>query len=222
MSSKTSDNKLSELVEDINSEINNKGPDKNNVSIADINNVSDSLSSTINFSSGEETWFQKNLVSIILGTLLFFLLIGVNIFLYLSQGTGELYDNLRPYIVDIIGIFGYTVSETTKNVVDTSAIGSKGVVDTAAKSITTSAKGTDKLLETSLNEKRSRGNNQVTVSDSSTSKIQRQKSNVKGGWCFIGEDKGIRTCAKVNDSNLCLSNKVFETEETCEYVGMTP
>tara|TARA_B100000035_G_C21028514_1_gene567261 strand:+ start:1789 stop:2457 length:669 start_codon:yes stop_codon:yes gene_type:complete len=222
MTSKSTNDKLSELVGSIDSEINNKTSSSNNVSIDDITNLKNSLSSTIKYSSDEETWFQKNYISVILGTLLFLLLIGVNLILFLSQGTSDIYNNLQPYLTNIVGVFGFTLTETTKSVVDTSATGSKGVIDTAAKSLTNSADGTDRILQNSVNGTRTKKKNQITRSDSSTSKVQRQNTNVKGGWCYIGEDKGIRTCAKVNDSNLCLSNQVFDSEETCEYVGMRP
>merc|ERR1711965_1184479 len=115
MTSKSTNDKLSELVGSIDSEINNKTSSSNNVSIDDITNLKNSLSSTIKYSSDEETWFQKNYISVILGTLLFLLLIGVNLILFLSQGSSDIYDNLQPYLTNIVGVFGFTLTETTKS-----------------------------------------------------------------------------------------------------------
>jgi hypothetical protein len=49
--------------------------------------------------------------------------------------------------------------------------------------------------------------------DSSSSNIQ--KGSGKRGWCFIGEDRGIRACAKVGLNDKCMSGDIFPTSEIC-------
>jgi hypothetical protein len=49
--------------------------------------------------------------------------------------------------------------------------------------------------------------------DSSSSEIQ--KGSGKRGWCFIGEDRGIRSCAKVGLNDKCMSGDIFPTSEIC-------
>ena len=39
--------------------------------------------------------------------------------------------------------------------------------------------------------------------------------NKKSGFCYLGEDRGVRTCVQVNDDDTCLSNQVFPTQELC-------
>jgi hypothetical protein len=52
----------------------------------------------------------------------------------------------------------------------------------------------------------------TVVPDSAQSSIQ---SAGKGGWCFIGEEKGTRNCSKVGANDKCMSNQVFDTNEQC-------
>lgn len=39
--------------------------------------------------------------------------------------------------------------------------------------------------------------------------------NRKSGFCYLGEDRGVRTCVQVNEDDTCLSNQVFPTQELC-------
>ena len=48
--------------------------------------------------------------------------------------------------------------------------------------------------------------------DDSRSAIQ---TTGKAGWCFIGEDQGIRTCAEIGVNDGCMSGDVFPSQEIC-------
>jgi len=37
----------------------------------------------------------------------------------------------------------------------------------------------------------------------------------KAGWCFIGEDRGYRTCAEVDVNDTCMSGDIFPSHEIC-------
>jgi len=49
--------------------------------------------------------------------------------------------------------------------------------------------------------------------DDSLSSIQ--SSSNKGGWCFIGEQSGIRACAELGVNDLCMSGDIFPTRDVC-------
>ena len=49
--------------------------------------------------------------------------------------------------------------------------------------------------------------------DDSLSSIQ--KTGGKAGWCFIGDDNGTRTCARVGENQMCMSGDIFPTSEIC-------
>jgi len=38
----------------------------------------------------------------------------------------------------------------------------------------------------------------------------------KKGWCYIGTDRGYRTCMRVQQSDLCMSGKIFDSEDICK------
>ena len=49
--------------------------------------------------------------------------------------------------------------------------------------------------------------------DDSTSNIQ--MGSGKSGYCYIGEDRGYRSCAYVNQGDSCISGEIFPTNEIC-------
>jgi len=51
--------------------------------------------------------------------------------------------------------------------------------------------------------------------DDSMSNIQQSKSNSKSGWCFIGEDRGFRSCIQVNENEKCMSGDIFPSQDIC-------
>ena len=50
--------------------------------------------------------------------------------------------------------------------------------------------------------------------DDSTSVTQKHQSG-KGGYCYIGEDRGFRSCVKVEPSDKCMSGEVFSRHDIC-------
>lgn len=56
--------------------------------------------------------------------------------------------------------------------------------------------------------------NQDFEADESSSTIQRGAST-KAGWCYIGEDRGFRTCAQVGVNDTCMSGDIFPSQEIC-------
>jgi hypothetical protein len=53
--------------------------------------------------------------------------------------------------------------------------------------------------------------NQVNPDDSRSS----MQTTGKAGWCFIGEDQGIRTCAEIGVNDGCMSGDVFPSQAVC-------
>jgi len=53
------------------------------------------------------------------------------------------------------------------------------------------------------------------TADDSMSNIQKSKSGSKSGWCFIGEDRGFRSCIQVNENEKCMSGDIFPSQEIC-------
>jgi len=50
--------------------------------------------------------------------------------------------------------------------------------------------------------------------DDSTSVTQKHQSG-KGGYCYIGEDRGFRSCVKVDATDKCMSGEVYSRHDIC-------
>jgi hypothetical protein len=57
--------------------------------------------------------------------------------------------------------------------------------------------------------------------DDSLSRIQSGSSG-KAGWCFIGEDRGFRTCSEVGQGDKCMSGDIFPSQEICMNPNLRP
>jgi hypothetical protein len=51
--------------------------------------------------------------------------------------------------------------------------------------------------------------------DDSYSSIQANNSSSKSGWCFIGEERGYRSCVEVGENDICMSGDIFPRKEIC-------
>ena len=60
----------------------------------------------------------------------------------------------------------------------------------------------------------SSGSGQYTA-DNATSSIQSSKTASKSGWCFIGEDRGFRSCIQVGENDMCMSGDIFPSQDIC-------
>jgi hypothetical protein len=56
-------------------------------------------------------------------------------------------------------------------------------------------------------------NGQDYQADEATSSIQ--NGAPKAGWCYIGEDRGFRSCAEVGVNDTCMSGDIFPTQQIC-------
>ena len=173
-------------------------------------------------------WFFFNrymLIAIILAYM------GFNIFSFFGSLVKTIMDIIRPFI----SILGYTTGETAKEVVKVAKVGSKGVIDVASGVTTGGINILEKGLTGSSSKKTTNGNGQAAsasaassasssagaakssfpIPDDAGSKTQANKAKSKSGYCYIGEDRGFRSCIQVNDSDTCMSGNIFPTQEIC-------
>jgi hypothetical protein len=54
----------------------------------------------------------------------------------------------------------------------------------------------------------------IPEADDSTSAIQMNPTS-KAGFCYIGEDRGFRSCIDVGVGDVCMSGDIFPTEAIC-------
>jgi cytoskeletal protein RodZ len=78
---------------------------------------------------------------------------------------------------------------------------------------------TDQYSDNTLNNSLSNSTTQYNKSnapiadDSYNSTIQSGKS--KTGWCYIGEEKGYRSCLEVGNNDTCMSGDIFPSKDIC-------
>jgi hypothetical protein len=198
-------------------------------------------SSGFSFSNmfSETTWQTWLIVALILAVL------GFNIFYYLASGTQFFANFVSPYIKYFSDLVGGTIGNTTKQIVTTSATGTKAGVDITAGTITSSIdalgsaiEGTSSAvaqtgqavekdvstspenpLNNALNnaqqQQQQGGDPDTFQADDSYSSIQSGKSSSKSGWCYIGEERGIRSCSQVGPNDQCMSGDIFPTSQVC-------
>jgi hypothetical protein len=59
------------------------------------------------------------------------------------------------------------------------------------------------------------GNQDYQAMESSSSIHSSSSKSGKAGWCYIGEDRGYRTCAEVGVNDTCMSGDIFPSQEIC-------
>jgi hypothetical protein len=203
------------------------------------NSMPDIMSTASSTSDGEG--FFESIKNISVTTWLLIVLIlaflGFNIFVYLAKGTQEISGFFGPFAEKIAGFFGIV----TGQVVDVSAEGAKAVVNTTAGAVDTGLTAVQNVtpnnakssvpavpvsqqnqqdimsqntLNKALNSSQSQQpNNNDYEADDATSNIQ--GGAPKPGWCYVGEDRGFRTCAQVGVNDKCMSGDIFPNQELC-------
>jgi hypothetical protein len=54
----------------------------------------------------------------------------------------------------------------------------------------------------------------IPEADDATSSVQ-MKPTSKTGFCYIGEDRGFRSCIEVGEGDVCMSGDIFPSESIC-------
>jgi hypothetical protein len=169
-------------------------------------------------------------------------LIGFNVFTYLDDIMAWFGNTFGAPFRMVARVLGYSAADTAQTTVNVTAQGTKSVVDIAAGAAT---RGIDVLQQTpesgSGSDDGNNGNNgnnkkqarqpqvkpdddtaletalshakkQPPRPDDATSRTQRTG---KSGYCYIGEDRGFRSCVKVGEQDTCMSGDIFPTQAIC-------
>jgi hypothetical protein len=171
------------------------------------------------------TWF---IIIIILAFL------GFNIFVYLAKGTQDIANFFGPIIAKVVGLFAVVTGET----IDVAAEGTKKIVNTTADVVDTGLTAienvTPNLQNSSIkgeqvpdvsNQPINNANNnfnqglnvpQQPINDYEANEASSSlNAGGQAGWCYIGEDRGFRTCSQVGVNDKCMSGDIFPSHEIC-------
>ena len=187
--------------------------------------------------SGDDSGFFDSLKNINMTTWLIIILIlaflGFNIFVYLAKGTQGISDFLAPITEKLFGATASVAGQT----VDVAAEGAKAVVSGTATTVNTGLTAVQDITPnnatSSIQSQPVQGQPTTRPSDSGLNKAlnNSQEQNMdyqaleasssvhsaggKSGWCFVGEDRGFRSCALVNEDDKCMSGDIFPSQELC-------
>jgi hypothetical protein len=170
--------------------------------------------------------------------LLLLALIGFNVFTYLDDITAWFSETFGAPFRTVARFLGYAAIDTAHTTVDVTAQGTKSAVDIAAGAATSGidvlqqtidqkgqdqdqdqdqdqaqkGQGQDMSSNAGLHRALSHAKKQPPQPDDATSRTQRTG---KSGYCYIGEDRGFRSCIKVGEEDTCMSGDIFPTHAIC-------
>jgi hypothetical protein len=164
--------------------------------------------------------------------------LGFNIFYYLAEGTQGISNIFGPIFKNIVGL----IYETADQTIDVAAEGGKAATTATAsginKGLTVVQDVTPNKMKSSVSSTNYEDKEEIEESKNSLNKAlnnsnknnrnngkddeyepNQASSSVhetgKAGWCFIGEDRGYRTCSKVGKDDKCMSGDIFPTQQLC-------
>jgi len=171
--------------------------------------------------------------------------LGFNIFVYLADITQTIVDILNPLLGNIFKTTVVVTGETVDVAADGAKVvvgGTKTIVNKTADAIESgltaiqditpnvsasnvkgqpisqpqvdiNSQGDQSTLNKTLNTRKMlQSPNEFYQAHQASSSVH---SAGKAGWCFIGEDRGFRSCAPVGVSDMCMSGDIFPTHEIC-------
>ena len=159
--------------------------------------------------------------------------LGFNIFRYLADTTDFI---THPYVQPIHKFFKDVkdIIEIPLNELRTMTRAGTGAAGTgaAAKASTSTGAAAKSSTSTGVAAKASTPNTNLDAAiakarpkpkksespahpDEAGSRTQSSKAKGKSSYCYIGEDRGFRSCIKVDDPGTCLSGEIFPTRDIC-------
>lgn len=149
--------------------------------------------------------------------------LGFNIFTTL----GDMTNSTNRFLAPILSAVGFGVGETIKQTTNIAAKGMKFGSDVTANTVDDAVAIMEKSIESNDVKFNRIDKNDVSAvnvankkiyplpePDDATSSTQRNQKS-KAGYCYIGEDRGFRSCIKVGEGDKCMSGDIFPSEEIC-------
>ena len=135
-----------------------------------------------------------------------FLLVFI-ILINILQALKLLPDSIVGILKPILLFFGHSIEDTIVQTGETTYDGVKAIGD-----VTTSG-----IQEIKKDVERKEVNNNVPQPDDSIEAVNRVRGTHqdKLGYCYVGTDRGYRSCIDVENQDECLSGDIFPTRDIC-------
>jgi hypothetical protein len=147
-------------------------------------------------------------------------ILGINILGY----TELVIEKVIQFIDPVFKFFGYSIISLTDTTLEKTRQGTKFAADAIVDSSQALLSDVSDLLEIPSSSVKSGQaasirygeNTDEPTHDDSLSEIQRgSSSKTKPGYCYIGTDRGVRSCVKVGQYDKCMSGEVFPRMDIC-------
>ena len=140
-------------------------------------------------------------------------LLGFNIYAYLAKGTMTFIEFFQHTVYRIFGLVSQTVSVSAEG-----ASASLEVADVGLANIKKSVELPEDEVEAKKEGEPDREDadvNPLTNQRETGEDYEASEATSKVGWCFVGEDRGYRSCAEVGAADKCMSGDIFPSKEIC-------
>lgn len=172
-------------------------------------------------------WSTGTIISIIL-IIVILALLGLNIFNYLAKGT--------DLLGDLLSKFTDKAPDSAKKIIQTSIVGTDLAADIAAGTVKDAGDvlsreldlkrkdlwdSRDKGVEDAIHKRHIKGINRFPEHEPKRHQYRESKTHSriqdghKKGYCYIGTDRGYRSCIKIGREDECESGKIFPTMDIC-------
>lgn len=161
---------------------------------------------------------EKNYLIIFLIILTIFSLLGINLLVNAGESLQSGLDNFLPYIYKILGALGFASGTILNTTTDIATDGARAGIDVVEGSVQSVGNMLKKASIGNLDLGKGKEVELPGVkSDKTSSNIQNPISNKKssGKWCLVGEYEGKRGCIEIEDSDVCMSQKIFDSNDEC-------
>lgn len=158
----------------------------------------------------------KNYLIIFLIVITIFSLLGINLLVNAGESMQTILDKFLPYIYKILGALGFASGTILNTTTDIATDGARAGIDVIEGSVQSVGNMLKKASVGNLDLGKG-ADLKAIKSDKSSSNIQNPISSKKssGKWCLVGEYEGKRGCIQIDESDVCMSQKIFDNNEEC-------
>ena len=139
-------------------------------------------------------------------------ILGVNLFQYLANTTDLVTTYVSRPVLDFLHSIGFVTGETIKHVVKTTDKGVQSASTLATGLVVNTIDLGNNSLKHTVNTKKTYP---TPKPDDARNATQLSKPNQKSGFCYIGEDRGFRSCIAVSEDDSCESGEIFPSRTIC-------
>lgn len=153
--------------------------------------------------------------------------LGINVFTYLAEGTVTASD----IIGKVLNYLGITTVKATQQIVETGVRGTEAGVQLVGGATVGAIQGgvqaikpkssqpttpIEKAVTRTYDNKLSKAIDESDKDTTPSPDVARSTAHSSnGGWCYVGDDRGERTCVRIGEDDQCMSGDIFPTQDIC-------